>query len=240
MDADTLRIILIVFGALVLAGLYLWERRKARAEEDEDLDEDADDAGLDRDKREPRLGRFEENADEVSPRGKRAAPEQPELKLEPPLGPKNRVPEPPPTGPMILTLNVSTQGEPFDGAAIVHAAGRCGLEPGDMEIYHCVLGEGVHRQILFSMANMVKPGTFPFGAMAEFQTPGLTLFAELDGTPDDPGRMEEMIGTAFSLAADLGGEVLDAKRNSLTPEAERTLRERVMAFVQARLAAEGK
>jgi cell division protein ZipA len=240
MDADTLRIILIVFGALVLAGLYVWERRKGRAEEDEDLDEEADETELDREKREPRLGRFEEHADEAPHTAKREPPELPELKLEPPPGPKKGAPEPPPTGPMILTLHVSTQGEPFDGAAIVHAAGRCGLEPGDMEIYHCVLGEGVHRQVLFSMANMVKPGTFPFGAMAEFQTPGLTLFAQLDGTPDDPGRMEEMIGTAYSLAADLGGEVRDAKRNLLTPEAERTLRERVMAFVQARLAAEGK
>jgi len=141
---------------------------------------------------------------------------------------------------MILTLHVSTRGEPFEGAAIVRAAGRCGLEPGEMEIYHCVLGEGVDRQVLFSMANMLKPGTFPFGAMAEFQTPGLTLFAQLDGTPDDPGRMEELIGAAHSLASDLGGEIRDAKRNPLTSEAERRLRERVMAFVQARLAAEGK
>jgi cell division protein ZipA len=86
---------------------------------------------------------------------------------------------------------------------------------------------------------MVKPGTFPFGAMADFTTPGLTLFAQLDGQPGDPGRLEELLGTAHSLARDLGGEVRDDRRQPLTPAGEETLRQRVMAFVTQRMAEEG-
>jgi cell division protein ZipA len=249
MDADTLRIVLIVFGALILVGLYLWERRKGTADEEEELDPDAEPVRPARDKREPSLGPWEEDGAEAGspPMARRAAqsggepsaglPDQGEFRLEPPPIPEAYGGEPPPDGPMILTLHVASLDEPFPGADIVHAAERCGLEPGDMDIYHCVLGEGVKRQVLFSMANMVKPGTFPFGAMAEFSSPGLTLFAQLDGNADDPGRMEELIGTAYSLATDLGGEVRDERRDLFTPAAERSLRERVMAFVHARLTA---
>ena len=88
------------------------------------------------------------------------------------------------------------------------------------------------------MANMVKPGTFPFGAMADFTTPGLTLFAQLEGQPGDPGRLEELLGTAHSLARDLGGDLLGEQRQPLTPEEEERLRRRVMAFVTQRMAEE--
>lgn len=226
MDADTLRIILAVIGALVIAGLYLWERRRVRPDDDEVLEEQDPEVR----KREPRLGAWTDD----DPRQLELPQEsdQPEFDLMPPAAPPLEFPP----GPLILSLYVVSRGEPFDGAALVHAAGRFGLEPGEMEIFHCTLGEGVDSQTLFSMANMVRPGTFPFGAMDEFQSPGVTLFAQLDGTHDDPGRMEEMLGTAHSLAEELGGEIHDQTRRILTPDAERRLRERVMAFVGVRLA----
>jgi cell division protein ZipA len=241
MDATTLRIILAVVGALAIAGLYFWERRRNGPDQDDDLFDDAD---FDEDEREPRLGPWEGDEED---RPSRAAqkepvqlelphdPEQPAFDLKPPPEPPAAPPREFPPGPLILTLHIAARRELFDGAALVHAAERCGLEPGEMDIFHCTLGEGDHRQTLFSMANMVKPGTFPFGAMAEFESPGVILFAQLDGTPDDPGRMEEMLGTAHSLAAELGGEVLDEARRPLGREAERRLRERVMAFVGVRL-----
>ena len=39
MDADTLRIILAVVGALAIAGLYLWERRRSPPREVDDLED---------------------------------------------------------------------------------------------------------------------------------------------------------------------------------------------------------
>jgi len=255
MDANNLRIILAVVGALVLVGLYLWERRRSRLDVEEALEEDDSEER----KREPRMGtwmadyddgesepgeparasgrkwgfgRFAKGAERESEQGELAhEPDRSEADLKPsPASPSGF-----PRGPMILTLHVVSRGEPFDGAALVHAASRCGLEPGEMDIFHCMIGDGDHVQTLFSMANMVKPGTFPFGAMADFQSPGVTLFSQLEGTHDDPGRMEEMLGTAHSLADELGGEIRDEKRRSLTDEAEQELRGRVMAFVEWRL-----
>jgi cell division protein ZipA len=252
MDADTLRIILAIAGAFAIAGLYFWERRRGGSRRDDRqvvADEETGEG-----KREPRIGAFEggETGADALP-GEAAGsktnrdpeqvrmdlprePDQPGFELEPPPAPPQDTPAEFPPGPLLLSLHVVSRGEPFDGASLVHAASRCGLEPGEMEIFHCVLGEGAQRQNMFSMANMVKPGTFPFGGMAEFETPGVTLFAQLEGTPDDPGRMEEMLGTAHSLAEGLGGEIRDEKRRPFNADAERGLRERVMAFVHTRLA----
>jgi cell division protein ZipA len=252
MDADSLRIILALVGGLVLAGLYLWERRRSTGD-DEDRDTgDPDVAGRQSGggKREPSLGPWEERG--VHEKGSSAATpdsvlstqsggledgRQPEFELEPPPAPPKEPAPEFPSGPMLLTLHVVARAEPFEGGAIVQAAGHCGLEPGEMEIFHCCLGDEDHRQTLFRMANMVKPGTFPFGAMAEFTSPGLTLFAELDGTHDDPGRMEELLGTAHTLAEELDGELLDENREPFTTEVERRLRDRVMSFVEVRLTA---
>lgn len=271
MDADILRIILAVFGVLVIAGLYLWERRRRRQDHEESDDEDSgpvDEDGQEG-KREPRLGPWEgygdagehpavggirrDNSDDAqsseapptrsdgapgSPVDVQAQSEQREPDHEPPPAPPEPRPPQFPPGPLMLTLHVAAGGAPFEGSAIVQAAEHCGLEPGELDIYHCTLGDEGHRQTLFSVANMVKPGTFPFGAMAEFQSPGLTLFAQFDGTPDDPERMDELLDTAHGLSEDLGGEVRDGNREPLTPESEGELRERVTAFVAARLAAD--
>lgn len=261
MDADLLRIILAVLGALVIAGLYYWEQRRRHRDQDTEAD-DRDDPGRqgtdDEDwevrrtdidkidtKREPRLGvwgRDEGDLDAEEAAGAEGA-----------SGPGSRVggeathfnffkPDPDlagesfPPGPLLLVLHVAACGPHFEGASIVHAARIAGLEPGDQEIFHCKLGDEHHTETLFSMVNMVKPGTFPFGAMAEFETPGLTLFAQLDGQAGDPGRLEELLGTAHSLANDLGGELRDDRRQPLTAEGEERLRQRVMAFITHRMA----
>ncbi|MBP6734271.1 MAG: cell division protein ZipA [Chromatiaceae bacterium] len=260
MDADLLRIILAVLGALVIAGLYYWEQRRRHRDEDveeadpDELDHQGSDAGggrpkADRDnidtKREPRLGVWGQDdgdldAEEgegvegdpgLQSRGRAEATHFNFFKPDPDLAEESF-----PPGPMLLVLHVAARGPHFEGASIVHAARIAGLEPGDQEIFHCKLGDEHHTETLFSMVNMVKPGTFPFGAMAEFETPGLTLFAQIDGQAGDPGRLEELLGTAHSLANDLGGELRDDRRQPLTAEGEERLRQRVMAFITHRMA----
>lgn len=255
MDADILRIILAVLGALVIAGLYYWEqRRRHRNEEVEEealarpeLDDEAWRFKTDYDqpegKREPNLGVWGRDEGDLEaegeegiggdtrPRGRSERTLFKFFKPDPDLREESF-----PPGPMLLVLHVAARGSHFDGASIVHAARIAGLEPGDHDIFHCKLGDEHHTETLFSMANMVKPGTFPFGAMAEFETPGLTLFAQLDGQAGDPGRLEELLGTAHSLANDLDGELRDDQRQPLTTEGEEGLRQRVMAFITQRMA----
>jgi len=241
MDADTLRLLLIVAGGLVLGGLYLWERQRDRSDEDEFYEEE----GLDDDKHEPRLDTWaDETGDKVE--GMAAGddarewsesplpPDQPELELQPPAASDSREPERPET-PLLLSFHITPKEGTLDGEAIVRAASRCGVEPGGMEIFHRYADAESTEQPLFSMANMVKPGTFPFGAMAEFESPGLTLFSQVEGASDDPSRLEAMLTTAHCLAAALEAEIRDETREPLTPESEERLRTRVHELMAWRL-----
>lgn len=244
MDADTLRLLLIIAGGLLLVGLYFWERRRTRPEE-EDSYEPHEDDDLDEDKLEPQLGAWQdeeggENGSSAVRGGARGRPglsrepEQPELQLEPPAAPEEIGPKRP-KSPLILSLHITPVKGSFDGQAIVHAASRCGVEPGKMDIFHRYAGPDSPKTPLFSIANMVKPGTFPFGTMAEFESPGLSLFSQAEGASGDPAKLEEMLSTAHCLADKLKGEIRDDARELLTPEVEERLRDRVLELVAWRL-----
>jgi cell division protein ZipA len=239
MDAHTLRLILIVFGGAVLAGHYFFERwREART-----ADDFPDDDGLE-DKREPRLGIWRRRRQTDEEESDEDADFDEDLLFRP-IGDSEGDADPSVTEsasmneaslqPLILQLSVVASAESrFDGPAIVRAAGRCRLEPGEMDIFHRYRGAASSGDVLFSMANLVKPGTFPFGAMADFTSPGLSVFAEAAGEPGDPQLLDEMLETAKDLADELGGVVLDDRRHRLTPDGEHRLHQRVLALTGAR------
>jgi cell division protein ZipA len=253
MDADTLRLILIFAGGLLLVVLYLWERRRSRpgADEQQEPDELLDfakrepslgpmrgdrgdggavtDAPAGADVRQPKKSGQPEQASDAGP------PEQPELHLEPPQSDPEDLELDRPKSPIVLSFHVTPVEGTFDGPDIVNAASECGVEPGEMDIFHRQDASASQLGPLFSMANMVKPGTFPFGAMAEFESPGLSLFAQAEGASGDPERLEEMLATAHCLAARLNAEVRDETRSLLTAEMEERLRDRVLELVTWRL-----
>lgn len=212
MDADSLRLILIIGGALVILGLYLWERRRGSEAEVEADDEGiygesgVPDAG--RLKQEPHIGSLGEGTD--GPGRRDGAAEDDAV-------------------PLLIQLSVAKRSEDFSGPEILEVAESCGLRPGDMDIFHCLDEFDDGTRIYFSMANMVKPGSFPFEAMEGFTTPGMMLFAQLEGYPEDLTILEEMIATARKLANTLGGDVLDDTRRPLTVRKEEEMRTAVLA-----------
>lgn len=218
MDADTVRLILIVVGAILILGLYFWERR--RGSEDESDDEEgygnaspSNPSG--RVKQEPHLG--------ASAGGGAYHGTAPEGDLEPD-GERRDDDE----APLLIQLSVAKRVGEFPGPDILEVAESCGLRPGDMDIFHCLDEFDDGTRIYFSMANMVKPGTFPFDAMDDFSTPGMMLFAQLEGYPEDLTVLEEMIATARKLANSLGGDVLDDTRRPLTVRKEEEMRHAVL------------
>lgn len=246
MDATTLRLILIVVGVLLILALYLWERRRARADDaEEDL---ADDVHW-QDRREPSLdpwdtqhagGGLGEGSGTFPSRSWGGSETSVERVRAQPTGQARPaapapLPEPDPNEPLIVQLSIFAPADTrFDGAAVVRAAATCGIEPGEMDVFHCYLGDETERRTLFRVANLVKPGTFPFGAMDAFTTPGLVLFASLDGNPGDLAILDEMVATARCLAEELNGEIRDETRSPFTSAKEDTLRARVLARQMAR------
>jgi cell division protein ZipA len=234
MDADNIRLILIVVGAILLLSLYLWERgRDPDARDDED-DEGYDEedapygAGAARAKREPNLGQLDDPDADVEDWDR--PPARGDVQPEPaPAAKVAAARDPADPTPLLVQLSVAKRTGAFDGQDLLEVAETSGLRPGDMDIFHCLDQFEDGTRVYFSMANMVKPGTFPFDDMEGFSTPGVMLFAQLQGDPEDLTILEEMIATARKIATTLGGDVLDETRRPLTVRKEEDLRKSVLA-----------
>lgn len=136
----------------------------------------------------------------------------------------------------VLIINVMAhKGEMFNGADLLDIVLKCGMRYGSMDIFHRhsdTKGEGA---LLFSMANMVKPGTFDLDAMDEFETPGVSLFMTLPIKADSMQSFDLMADTARAIAETLDGELKDEQRSVMTRQTLEHCRERIRNFERLRL-----
>jgi cell division protein ZipA len=131
----------------------------------------------------------------------------------------------------VVTLFVlAPGGVPFPGSFIRDAMREARLEYGDMQIFHRQETYNDGRRTLFSVANIVEPGTFDPDAMETFSTPGLVLFLTLPGPFDAVRAFDAMVEAARSLAASLKGTVCDATRSVLTNQTIGHMREDIIDF----------
>lgn len=227
LSANELRLILIVVGAIVLALIYFLgspkkpgqgrrvaggkpgsgERREPtlggeagdddlpsmRATDDDgvpfDLDDDADAA--------PR--RTVDASDLFTAPVRSSVGQRPEQPVE-----------------RIVTLFIAARaGSNIHGSDLIVAAEKCGLEFGDLGIFHRLVDGRRELGPIFSAANMVKPGHFDMSRIDELNTPGLSFFMALPGPLPALDAWDTMLPTAQRLAELLDAVVLDEERNAL-------------------------
>ncbi|MEO7325268.1 MAG: cell division protein ZipA [Dokdonella sp.] len=131
----------------------------------------------------------------------------------------------------IVTLFVAARaGESMAGSDVVVAAEKAGMQFGDMGIFHRpVLGKVVEGPV-FSMANMVKPGSFDMSQLDSVRTPGVTLFMTLPGPLPALDAWEMLLPTAQRLAELLDAQVLDEGRNALGRQRIAHIRDELRAW----------
>lgn len=136
----------------------------------------------------------------------------------------------------VLIINVMAhKGEMFNGGGLLDVILKCGMRYGSMDIFHRhsdTKGEGA---LLFSMANMVKPGTFDLDAMDDFETPGVSLFMTLPINADSMQSFDLMADTARAIAETLNGELKDEQRSVMTRQTLEHCRQRIRDFERMRL-----
>jgi cell division protein ZipA len=110
---------------------------------------------------------------------------------------------------------VAREGHAFNGADLIVAAEKAGLEYGDMGIYHRLVDGKRELGPIFSVANMLKPGSFDLTRLDALRTPGLSFFMALPGPVAALDAWDAMLPTAQRLAELLDGQVLDEERNAL-------------------------
>ena len=128
----------------------------------------------------------------------------------------------------VVVLNVmANDDQVFSGPAVRQAVENSGFEYGDWQIFHYYSPAHGNTPPLFSLANMVKPGSFDLENMGELNTAGLSLFMVPAGEEDDIVTFDTMLAKTRRLAEELGGEVRDARRSVLTRQAIGQIREQL-------------
>lgn len=116
----------------------------------------------------------------------------------------------------IVTLFVmAREGSHFNGSDLIVAAEKAGLEFGDMGIYHRLVDGKRELGPIFSVANMLKPGSFDLSRLDTLRTPGLSFFMTLPAPLPALDAWDTMLPTAQRMAELLDGQVLDEERNAL-------------------------
>ncbi len=131
----------------------------------------------------------------------------------------------------VIVLNVHCAGdEPFVGTKLFDSMQQNGLLYGEMDIFHRHADLSGTGKVLFSVANMMQPGTLKHGDPAEFTTKGISFFMTLPCFGDPAQNFKLMLKTAQQIADDLGGTVLDDARNMVTPDKLDAYRRQIQDF----------
>ncbi|HKK14932.1 MAG TPA: cell division protein ZipA [Gammaproteobacteria bacterium] len=131
---------------------------------------------------------------------------------------------------LVALFVVARQGRRFTGPEVAQALAEAGLQFGAMDIFHRFPGADTSREPVFSVANLVNPGTFDPDAMDQFTTPGLSLFMRLPGPVDGPRAFDDLIASARRIADNLDGELRDQTRSILSRQTVEALREEVVEY----------
>ncbi len=216
---DGLRWLLLLFGLLVIAGVYLYSRRDKATTDQDDESHDRLDPRLDESDPvgEPFLISEDDSADD----GGLEKDDDPDV----PAGPQQ-----------IVTVRiVAREKKSFAGDELVLCLRGIGLRHGKFGIFHRYDGSDESRTI-FSAASLVEPGSFDLQNIQGQEIPGISLFLVLPGPVESVEAFDMMLAAARTLTQSLNGELLDESGSTLSIQRERYLREEIIQFQHSSLA----
>lgn len=215
-----LRWILVLAGVFLVVLVYAWGKRGGAAKRA---------AGDAPSRIEPRL-------DDGAPAASRRLGESPPAHEDPVRsGGDDAAPdESKPEAEKVIILHVSARGaDKFQGSELFGAMRAESLRYGRHDIFHRYLQEEsslVDPNPVFSVANMVEPGTFDLNSSADERYQGITMFLALPGPTDPVAAFADMLATGRRLAATLGGELLDQTGSTVSRQSASHIREEIINF----------
>jgi len=246
---DMLRWILLILGAVVVAGIYLYTTQQRHHR------------GLRRHKEaEPEIGGIELKAEKhdvhvhemqdelmnldalLQDEREIKAPAEPqevaekeavkEKKKKPKATQKAEAGKKSPDAEMFVILHVAAKiPQLFQGQALLNALNDCDLEFGELGIFHRHREVGGQDRILFSVASMVKPGTLVSAELeAGLEIPGISLFMRLPSSIPGEELYRDLLDCTEQLARNLDGKILDEHRSVLTQQAMQKVLEDIRLF----------
>jgi cell division protein ZipA len=185
-------------------------------------------------RREPKLGGSRLAEDQM-----RIDFDEPGLKAEPDMVPENppaKQSESKAVSQEVLVLNVKApDNKPIPGSALLPSLLTLGFKFGDQDIFHRHVNSNGKGPVLFSLANMFKPGVFDIDNIETFSTQGVSLFMILPIEGDPHQVFNMMHNAARKLADEFGAQVLDGRRSALTKQSLQQYVEKIREFERQRM-----
>ena len=127
----------------------------------------------------------------------------------------------------IVTLFIHAKdGQQFDWYMINTAAEKVGLEFGKDNIFHRYNGFGDDKQLIFLVANMLKPGVF----QPDLRTTGLVFIMTLPATMPALDMWDTMFPVGERMAELLGGKLTDENHHIFSRQRIASMREEMREF----------
>jgi len=127
----------------------------------------------------------------------------------------------------IITLFLhAKQGQQFDWHLIQAAAEQVGLEFGKDNLFYRFNGFGDRKELIFMVANMLKPGIF----QPDVRTTGIVLIMTLPGVMSALDMWDSMFPVGERIAEILGGKLTDENHNLFTRQRISAMREEMRDF----------
>jgi len=206
-----LRIIILLIGAVILWLIYYFGTRNNKKESDTEFSNLEPNFELDVNKPRPNdlprksIGISVDEAHEIHQNN-----EQQSLKNE-----------------KIITLFIhAKEGQQFDWHLIQSAAEQVGLELGKDNLYYRFNGFGENKELVFMVANMLKPGIF----QPDMRTTGLVLIMTLPGVMSGLDMWDTMFPVGERIAEILGGKLTDENHNIFSRQRIASMREEMRIF----------
>lgn len=229
MEANSLRLLLVLVGVVVMLAIYFYDAYKKKAlQKENEWDElaaaekiqpvMADDAPI--------------ATDEIQKEDELSVSEVPVDEFEDAVT-QGDEPEEIPTAAQALVVQLSVipkAGNIMGGTALLTSFTDLNLEFGDMGVFHCYeRHDGVEVQN-FHVANIVEPGTFPVGSMSDFESTGIVLFFQANGSINASAAFESMLSAARVLSQSFDADIMDESRQALSLDKIESIQSQLLEF----------
>ena len=131
----------------------------------------------------------------------------------------------------IVSLYVAAKaGNQLRGPDIVVAAEKAGLTFGHMDVFHRLVDGRSEQGPVFSVANIIKPGSFDMASIGELETPAIAFFLTLPAPLSALDAWDTMLPAAQRMSELLDGVVLDEERNALGRQRIQHIRDELRSY----------
>lgn len=224
---DGLRWLLLLFGLLVVAGVYLYSRRER--DRRDSIAKHSQPVRL-----EPSLhtGSAVADINETEPIGATGLEREGDAALRKGNEPGEPLAEEEPSTlqQKIVTVRlVAKRHAAFAGDDLILNLRAVGMRHGKFGIFHSYEGSNEER-IVFSAASLVEPGSFDLENVKHQKIPGISLFMVLPGPLEGAKAFDSMMEAGRALSKALNAELLDESGSTLSIQRQRYLREEIIQY----------